>query len=268
VALGLTIVFGLLGFVNFAHGGLFTVGAYAGYLAYTRTDSYAFGILAAIVVTFVLGIVVERVLIRQYYARPKEDQILVTFGLGIVLVETIRAIFSGQTKLVPTPPWASSAVQVSDIVYPQYRLDVVGIVAVTLFVVWLIIFKTRLGLIVRAGIDDAGIVEILGIDIGRAFMLVFALGASVAGLAGFVDAPILAVNPDMGTSVLVQSLVVIVIGGVGSFGGAILGGLVAGEIVSLTSVFAPDWAQVALYIAMALVLIVRPQGLLGVVGRA
>jgi branched-chain amino acid transport system permease protein len=97
---------------------------------------------------------------------------------------------------------------------------------------------------------------------------VFALGAAVAGLAGFVDAPILAVNPDMGTSVLVQSFVVIVIGGVGSFGGAIVGGLVAGEIVSLTSIFAPDWAQVALYLAMALVLIVRPQGLLGVVGRA
>jgi branched-chain amino acid transport system permease protein len=125
-----------------------------------------------------------------------------------------------------------------------------------------------LGLIVRAGIDDALIVEMLGIDIGRAFMLIFALGAAVAGLAGFVDAPILAVNPDMGTGVLVQSFVVIVIGGVGSFGGAIVGGLIAGEIVSLTSVFAPDWAQVALYLAMAFVLIVRPQGLLGVVGRA
>jgi branched-chain amino acid transport system permease protein len=99
-------------------------------------------------------------------------------------------------------------------------------------------------------------------------MLVFALGASVAGLAGFVDAPILALTPDVGTAVLVQSLVVIVIGGVGSFGGAIVGGIVAGEIISLTSVFAPDWAQVALYIAMALVLLVRPQGLLGVVGRA
>jgi branched-chain amino acid transport system permease protein len=254
--------------VNFAHGGLFTAGAYAGWLAYTRTNSYVFGILSALVVVFALGIVVERVLIRHYYARPKEDQILVTFGLGIVLVETVRALFTGQTKLVPTPEWAAGAVQIGDLVYPQYRVDVVGIVALTLLAVWVIIFKTRLGLIVRAGIDDSLIVEMLGIDIGRAFMLVFALGAAVAGLAGFVDAPILAVNPDMGTSVLVQSFVVIVIGGVGSFGGAIIGGLVAGEIVSLTSVFAPDWAQVALYIAMALVLILRPQGLLGVVGRA
>jgi branched-chain amino acid transport system permease protein len=268
VALGLTIIFGLLGFVNFAHGGLFAVGAYAGWLAYTRYDSFALGIVAALVVVFVLGIVVERVLIRYYYARPKEDQILVTYGLGIVLVETLRAIFTSENKLVPTPSWASGAVQLGDLVYPEYRLVVVGIVIVTLGVVWTIIFRTRLGLIVRAGIDDSLIVEMLGIDIGRAFMLVFALGAAVAGLAGFVDAPILALTPDVGTLVLVQSLVVIVIGGVGSFGGAIAGGIVAGEIVSLTSVFAPDWAQVALYLAMALVLILRPQGLFGVVGRA
>ena len=254
--------------MNFAHGGLFAVGAYAGWLAYTRYDSFALGIVAALVATFVLGIVVERVLIRYYYARPKEDQILVTYGLGIVLVETIRALFTSENKLVSTPDWAGGAVQLGDLVYPQYRLDVVGIVAVTLLVVWLIIFKTRLGLIVRAGIDDSLIVEMLGIDIGRAFMLVFALGAAAAGLAGFIDAPILALTPDVGTLVLVQSFVVIVIGGVGSFSGAIVGGIVAGEIVSLTSVFAPDWAQVALYLAMALVLIVRPQGLLGVVGRA
>lgn len=254
--------------MNFAHGGLFTVGAYAGWQAYTRSGSFVAGLVAAIVVTFVLGIVVERVLIRLYYDRPKQDQILVTFGLGIVLVESVRAIFSGRTQLVPTPAWAQSAFRFGDVFYPQYRIDVVGLVVLTLLVVWLILFKTRLGLIVRAGIDDSLIVELLGINIGRAFMYVFALGAAVAGLAGFIDAPILAVIPDMGTSVLVQSFVVIVIGGVGSFGGAIVGGIIAGEIVSLTSVFAPDWAQVALYLAMALVLIVRPQGLLGVVGRA
>jgi len=254
--------------VNFAHGAVFTVGAYAGWQAYMRTGSFALGIVAAIVASFVLGIVVERVLIRLYYARPPQDQILVTFGLGIVLVESVRAIYSGRTQLVPSPAWATSAVRLGDLVYPQYRVDVVGIIALTLLAVWAILFRTRIGLIVRAGIDDSLIVEILGIDIGRAFLFVFALGAAVAGLAGFIDAPILAVSPDMGTSVLVQSFVVIVIGGVGSFAGAIVGGLVAGEIVSLTSVFAPDWAQVALYLAMALVLIVRPQGLLGVVGRA
>jgi branched-chain amino acid transport system permease protein len=268
VALGLTIIFGLLGFVNFAHGALLMVGAYAGYLAYTQTNSFALAVVAGIVVAFVVGLVVERVLIRLYYKRPKEDQILVTFGLGIVLVESVRAIFSGQTKPFATPSWGQGAAQIGDLFYPLYGLEVIGMVAVTLLVVWLILFRTRLGLIVRAGIDDALIVNILGVNVNRTFMFVFALGAAVAGLAGVIDAPIVAISPDMGTNILIPSFVVIVIGGVGSFAGAIVGGLVAGEIISLTTVFAPDWAQVMLYLAMALVLIVRPQGLLGVEGRA
>jgi branched-chain amino acid transport system permease protein len=268
VALGLTIIFGLLGFVNFAHGALFMVGAYAGWVVYTQTGSFALGIVVAIVFAFIVGIVVERVLIRLFYRRPKEDQILVTFGLGIVLVESVRAIFSGRTQLVSTPSWGAGAVQVADLIYPEYRLQVIGIVALTLLVMWLILFRTRLGLIVRAGIDDPLIVNILGINVNRTFMLVFALGAAVAGLSGFIDAPILAVYPDMGTTVLVQSFVVVVIGGVGSFTGAIVGGIVAGEIVSITTAFAPDYGQVMLYVAMALVLILRPQGLIGVEGRA
>jgi branched-chain amino acid transport system permease protein len=268
VALGLTITFGLLGFVNFAHGAFFMVGAYAGWIVYTKTDSFFAGIATAIIFTFILGAVIERVLIRFYYDRPKEDQILVTFGLGIVLVESVRAIFGGKTQLVQTPAWGASVVQVADLFYPQYRLEVVGIVAITLVTLWLILFKTRIGLIVRAGIDDALIVNILGINVHRTFLLVFALGVAVAGLSGVIDAPILAVYPDMGTGVLVQSFVVVVIGGVGSFSGAIVGGIVAGEIVSLTTAFAPDYGQVMLYVAMALVLILRPQGLLGVEGRA
>jgi branched-chain amino acid transport system permease protein len=267
VALGLTIIFGLLGFVNFAHGALFMIGAYAGWVVYTQTNSFLLGIATAIVFTFVVGLVIERVLIRFYYKRPPEDQILVTFGLGIVLVESVRGIFGGKTQLVSTPNWGAGAVQILDLIYPAYRLQVVGIVALTLLVMWLILFKTRIGLIVRAGIDDALIVNILGINVNRTFMLVFALGAAVAGLSGIIDAPILAVYPDMGTGVLVQSFVVVVIGGVGSFWGAILGGLVAGEIVSITTAFAPDFGQVMLYVAMALVLIMRPQGLLGVEGR-
>jgi branched-chain amino acid transport system permease protein len=268
VALGLTIIFGLLGFVNFAHGAFFMIGAYAGWVVYTQTNSFLLGIATAIVFTFILGLVIERVLIRFYYERPKEDQILVTYGLGIVLVESVRAVFGGKTQLVPTPAWGAGVVQITDLFYPQYRLQVVGIVLLTLFVMWLILFKTRIGLIVRAGIDDALIVNILGINVHRTFLFVFALGVAVAGLSGIIDAPILAVYPDMGAGVLVQSFVVVVIGGVGSFWGAILGGIVAGEIISVTTAFAPDYGQVMLYVAMALVLIFRPQGLLGVEGRA
>jgi branched-chain amino acid transport system permease protein len=268
VALGLTIVFGLLGFVNFAHGALFMIGAYAGWIVYSGTNNFFLAIPAALVVTFIVGLVIERVLIRLYYQRPKEDQILVTYGLAIVLVEIVRAIFSGQTKLLTTPSWAAGIVQIGGIVYPQYRVAVMAIAAITLALIYLVLFRTRVGLIVRAGIDDAVIVNILGINVNRTFMLVFALGAAIAGLSGIVDAPLVAVNPDMGTDLLVQSFVVIVIGGVGSFFGAILGGIVAGEIVSLTTAFAPDYSSVMLYVAMAIVLILRPKGLLGVEGRA
>lgn len=268
VALGLTIVFGLLGFVNFAHGALFMIGAYAGWIVYSGTNNFFLAIPAALVVTFIVGLVIERVLIRLYYQRPKEDQILVTYGLAIVLVEIVRAIFSGQTKLLTTPSWAAGIVQIGGIVYPQYRVAVMAIAAITLALIYLVLFRTRVGLIVRAGIDDAVIVNILGINVNRTFMLVFALGAAIAGLSGIVDAPLVAVNPDMGTDLLVQSFVVIVIGGVGSFFGAILGGIVAGEIISLTTAFAPDYSSVMLYVAMAIVLILRPKGLFGVEGRA
>jgi len=185
-----------------------------------------------------------------------------------VLVELVRAIFSGQTRLLSTPSWAAGIVQIGSIVYPQYRVAVMAIAAITLTVIYFVLFKTRVGLVVRAGIDDAVIVNILGINVNRTFMLVFALGAAIAGLSGIVDAPLVAVNPDMGTDLLVQSFVVIVIGGVGSFFGAILGGIVAGEIVSLTTAFAPDYASVMLYVAMAIFLILRPKGLLGVEGRS
>jgi branched-chain amino acid transport system permease protein len=268
VALGLTIVFGLLGFVNFAHGALFMVGAYAGWVVYSQTNNFFLAMLSALLITFIVGIVIERVLIRLYYERPKQDQILVTYGLAIILVEVVRAIFSGQTRLLSTPAWASGIVNVAGIYYPQYRVAVIAISAITLTIIYLVLYRTRIGLIVRAGIDDVVIVNILGINVKRTFMLVFALGAAIAGLSGIVDGPLLAVNPDMGTDVLVQCFVVIVIGGVGSFFGAILGGIVAGEIVSLTTAFAPDYASVMLYVAMAIVLIVRPQGLLGVEGRA
>jgi len=268
VALGLTIVFGMLGFVNFAHGALFMVGAYAGWVVYSNTNNFWIAIPTALVVTFVFGIVMERIVIRMYYRRPPEDQILVTYGLAIILVEVVRAIFTGQTKLLTTPSWAAGIVQVGDIFYPQYRVFVMGIAAVSLAIIYLVLFRTRIGLIVRAGIDDAVIVNILGINVNRTFLLVFALGAAIAGLSGIVDAPLIAVSPDMGSDILVQCFVVVVIGGVGSFFGAILGGVIAGEIVSLTTAFSPDYASVMLYIAMAIVLIARPQGLLGVEGRA
>jgi branched-chain amino acid transport system permease protein len=147
--------------------------------------------------------------------------------------------------------------------YPTYRLVVVGIVAVALIVLFLVLYRTRLGMIVRAGIEDPVMVDSLGINVYRIFMLVFGIGGAAAGFAGIVNAPVVSIAPDVGEPILVQTFVVVVIGGVGSFPGAVLGGLIAGEIISLTSMFNPGYAYVMLFAAMTLVLVLRPYGLLG-----
>jgi branched-chain amino acid transport system permease protein len=152
-------------------------------------------------------------------------------------------------------------------VYPTYRLALFAIVAVALLILYLVLYRTRLGLIVRAGIEDSGMVGALGLNVYRVFMLVFGIGAAAAGFAGIVNAPVVSIAPDVGEPILVQTFVVVVIGGVGSFPGAILGGLIAGEIISITSMFNPAWAYVMLFVAMTLVLVFRPYGLLGSAGR-
>lgn len=267
VAMGLTIIFGALGVVNFAHGAFYAVGAYAGYVAYRETSSFAAATIAGAVVVLLIGVVVERGLIRLYYQRPKEDQILVTFGAAIVLVEMIRWWFGGIAQRLPVPGWGEGAVNLGITYYPTYRIGVLAIVAATLVVFYFVLYRTRLGLIVRAGIEDQLMVNMLGINVRRTFLVVFGLGAMAAGFAGVINAPIVTITPDMGADVLVQSFVVIVIGGVGSFWGALAGGLIAGEILSLTAMIKPAYSQVMLFAAMAVVLILRPQGLFGIAGR-
>ncbi len=264
VAMGLTIIFGTLGVVNFAHGALYMVGAYAGYVTYLESHSFVLAMAVAGVLLLVVGVVLERGLIRLYYARPPEDQILVTFGIAIVIVEIVRLIFGGVSRRTETPSWGNGILNLGLLYYPRYQVEVLGIVVLALLALYLVLYRTRIGLIVRAGIEDPLMVNILGINVNRTFLLVFGLGAMAAGFAGVINSPIVSVDPDMGKPILVQCFVVIVIGGVGSFWGAVIGGLIAGEILSLTTMVAPDYAQVMLFAAMALILIVRPQGLFGV----
>ena len=148
-------------------------------------------------------------------------------------------------------------------IYPEYRLVAFGIVAVALALLYLLLYRTRLGMVVRAGIEDAGMVDMLGINIQRTFMLVFGIGAMAAGFAGIINAPIISITPNVGDDILIECFVVVVIGGVGSFPGAVVGGIIAGEIMSLTSMFNPQLSQVMLFAVMTLVLITRPQGLFG-----
>ena len=267
ISSGLTIIYGTLGVLNLAHGAMFMLGGYAGYVAYQATGSFVVAVIAGTLFMLIVGVVMERVLIRHFYSRPHEDQLLVTFGLAIVFVEVVRFFFSSQSLTVPAPAALSGITSLGIMVYPTYRLAVVGIVAVALLVLFVVLYKTRLGMIVRAGIEDAVMVDSLGIDVYRVFMVVFGIGAMAAGFAGIVNAPVVSLSPDMGEAILVQTFVVVVIGGVGSFPGAVVGGLIAGEIISLTSMVNPGYAYVMLFAAMTLVLLVRPRGLFGARGR-
>jgi branched-chain amino acid transport system permease protein len=267
ISSGLTIIYGTLGVLNLAHGAMFMLGGYAGYVAYEATGSFVVAVIAGTLFLGIVGVVMERVIIRHFYSRPPEDQLLVTFGLGICFVEVVRFFFSSLTKTVPPPRLLTGITSLGIMVYPTYRLALVGIVAVALLALFVVLYRTRLGMIVRAGIEDSLMVDSLGIDVYRVFMVVFGIGAMAAGFAGIVNAPVVSLTPDVGEAILVQTFVVVVIGGVGSFTGAVLGGLIAGEIISLTSMVNPGYAYVMLFAAMTLVLVVRPHGLLGTRGR-
>lgn len=267
IASGLTIIYGTLGVLNLAHGAMFMLGGYAGWLAYSYTGSFLVAVIAGSAFVLLVGVIIERVIIRSFYGRPHEDQLLVTFGIGIVMVEAARFFFGSLSKTVPPPSGLVGIVDLGFMMYPTYRLALLAIVAVALIVLYVILYRTRLGMIVRAGIEDSGMVDALGINVHKVFMLVFGIGAMAAGFAGIVNAPVVSVSPDVGEAILVQTFVVVVIGGVGSFPGAVLGGLIAGEIISITSMFNPGYSYVMLFAAMTLVLVLRPYGLLGVAGR-
>ena len=267
ISSGLTIIYGTLGVLNLAHGAMFMLGGYAGWVAYTFSGSFIVAVIAGSLFVMLVGVVMERVAIRSFYGRPHEDQLLLTFGLGIVFVEAARFFFGSLSKTVPPPASLVGITPLGFMMYPTYRLALLGIVAVALLLLYIVLYRTRVGMIVRAGIEDSVMVDVLGIDVYKVFMLVFGIGAMAAGFAGIVNAPVVAISPDVGEAILVQTFVVVVIGGVGSFLGAVLGGLIAGEIISITSMFNPGYAYVMLFVAMTLVLVLRPYGLLGTAER-
>jgi branched-chain amino acid transport system permease protein len=267
ISSGLTIIYGTLGVLNLAHGAMFMLGGYAGYVAFQLTGSYLIAVAAGALFLVVVGGILEFVIIRHFYGRPPEDQLLVTFGIGIVIVEAVRFWFGSNSLSVPPPDWAAGVTSLGFMIYPTYRLVVLGIAAAVLVLLYVVLYRTRLGMIVRAGIEDPEMVDMLAINVYRVFMTVFGIGAMAAGFAGIVNAPVVSLTPEAGDVILVQTFVVVVIGGVGSFPGAVLGGLIAGEILSLTSMVNPSYSEVMLFAVMTLVLLLRPQGLLGARGR-
>ncbi|MBL8571142.1 MAG: branched-chain amino acid ABC transporter permease [Phreatobacter sp.] len=263
VALGLSIIFGMLGVVNFAHGALFMVGAYAGLWVASLTGSFWWGLLVAPLAIGAFGMAIEFLLIRPLYKRSVDDPLLLTFGLGYVLVEAVRIVFGSDGIPFETPALLSGVADLGIGFFPVYRLFVVGVVAAVLVLLWLFLEKTKYGLIVRAGARDPLIMRVLGVDIGKVWLMVFGLGIGLTALGGVLAAPMRSVNPEMGALVLAEAFVVTVIGGMGSLIGAVVAGLLVGVAVSMTALFAPEMATIVMFALMALVLLVRPQGLFG-----
>ncbi|KZD20901.1 branched-chain amino acid ABC transporter permease [Tardiphaga robiniae] len=262
-ALGLSIIFGMLGVVNFAHGALFMVGAYAGLWVASLTGSFWWGLLVAPIMIGVFGMAIEYVLIRPLYGRSIDDPLLLTFGLSYVLVEGVRIVFGSDGIPFPTPSSLTGVVDLGVGFFPIYRIFVVGVVFLVVVLLWLGLEKTKFGLIVRAGARDPAMMKVLGVDISKVWLLVFGLGVGLASLGGVLSGPMRSVNPEMGALVLAEAFVVTVIGGLGSLVGSIIAGLLVGVVISMTALFAPEMATIVMFALMAIVLMIRPQGLFG-----
>ena len=262
IAVGLTIVFGTLRLVNFAHGAFYAIGAYVG-LFVAHQYGIVIGFIAAPIAVAAFAVALDRLLLRSFYDKPPVAQLLVTFGIALVVEESLRLLFGGTTQQYPTPPALAGSFAFAGLHYPAYRLVFAIGVIVMILAVWLFIQRTNYGLIVRAGIRDRIMVQLLGGNIRQASTIVFALGAAIAGLVGAAASPIYSVDPGTGFQFLVPSFVVVVVGGLGSFWGAVIGGILIGELYSLTTLVYAPAANVIIYVCMALVLTLRPQGLLG-----
>ena len=268
LAIGLSLIFGLMTVVNFAHGSFYMLGAYVGFFLLVYTRNFWVALVVAPLVVGTLGLVVERLLIRPLYGRSPNDPLLLTFGLSLVLVEAVKLV-AGKVGLTLDPPAAlAGAVDLGFMMFPAYRIFVVLVTAVVLVALWLFLEKTNVGLVVRAGSRDALMVRALGIDLGRVWLLVFGLGIAMAGLAGILAGPLRGVYAEMGFEIIIEAFVVVVVGGMGSLLGAVVAGLLIGEVVSLTTYFAPKLAEIVVFIVMAVVLLTRPSGLFGEAGRA
>jgi len=266
LAIGLSLIFGLMTVVNFSHGALYMLGAYFGFVLLTRTGSFLAALVLAPLLVGVLGLLIERFLIRPLYGRSPDDPLLLTFGLSLVIVEVARIIW-GKIGLALDPPRAlAGAVNLGFTYFPTYRLFVIAVTAVVLLALWLFLEKTNVGLVIRAGSRDPLMVRALGFDVGRIWFLVFGIGAGLAGLAGILAGPMRGAYAEMGVTIIIESFVVVVVGGMGSLVGAVVSGLLIGQVVSLTTFFAPKLAEIVVFITMAVVLLLRPSGLFGETG--
>jgi branched-chain amino acid transport system permease protein len=264
VASGLTLVFGILGVINLAHGAFYMLGAYVAYWLAAYTGSFLAALAGGVVIAFVAGMLLETVFIRRLYGRDHLAQVLLSFGLILVLDEVRDVLFGKDVHSVAPPAWLAGSIQLTDYLsYPVYRLFLCAFCLVVAVVIFLVIRHTRIGMIVRAGAENRDMTRALGIPFDQVNRYVFAVGIALAALGGIVVAPISTVFPGMGDQMLILSFVVVVLGGIGSVTGAAVGALLIGLTDTFGKVFFPTFSSITIYLLMAAVLVWRPNGILG-----
>ena len=285
IAAGLTLVFGVMDIINLAHGVQYMLGAYLAVMFFGLTGSFAATLVLALAATFLFGLVSEMLIFRHLYERDHLDQVLATFGLILFLNEGVKIVWGAAPLNIPIPDALSGSFPLMPgLLYPVYRLVMIAAGLSVAVLLWLMVTRTRTGMLIRAGATDAAMVSALGVPVRRLFLIVFGFGAMLAGFAGILAAPQFSVEPGMGDNLLILAFVVIVIGGVGSIRGAFLGALLIGLVDTLGRSFGvdllrlfmspsgaravgPALSSMLIYILMALVLFLRPRGLFPVQGR-
>ncbi len=285
LAAGLTLVFGIMDLVNLAHGSLYMVGAYFAASFAAWTDSFVLGALLALIATLIVGMAVEIVVMRRLYGRDHLDHVLATFGLILFFNELVRLIWGPAGMTLPLPSGLLTAVEVlPGLYYPLYRVVIITVTLAVAVLLYLLVMRTRIGMLIRAGASNREMVGALGINIKLLYTFVFGLGAALAGFAGLMQAPILTVQIGMGENILIVAFVVIVIGGIGSIRGALVASVFVGMVDTLGRAFLPDLFKLVLspaaastagpalssmliYLVMAIVLVLRPEGLFPVSGK-
>ncbi len=263
VASGLTLIFGMMGILNLAHAAFFMLSAYLCYQVHTMTGDFWLSLLIAPIIVALLGILLERFLLRKVHASGHAGELILTLGISLIIAETVKAVWGTESLPMPLPKGLGGLVWLGGIDYPIYRLFIIGLSIVVLGLLVLILYKTRLGMIVRAAVNDADMVNALGINIPLVFMTVFGVGTWLAGVAGVVISPILTVFPGLADQLGMDAFIVVVTGGFGSLAGAFIVSIIFGLLNSYGVQFISQLAPVLMFMFMAVVLTIKPMGLFG-----
>jgi branched-chain amino acid transport system permease protein len=263
VSAGLTLVFGMMNVLNFAHAAMYMLGAYFSYTMLQMTDQFWLSLLVCPILLFVIGALIERFLLRRVHVHGHLHELLLTFGLAYILTEVVKWAWGNYPLAVNIGGFLGDTVEIVGITYPVYRIFIFVCAILVGIVMALILYKTRLGIILRAAVNDGEMVNALGVNVPLVFTGVFAFGAALSGFAGVIAGPLLSTYPGMAHEILIDAFVVIVVGGFGSLGGAVVASLIIGELQSFGVLLFPKLSVALVYLLMAVVLIVKPSGLFG-----